>query len=344
MKSKNKWNLKQQAQFCRRLGELLEKGYTLSQGIEFLTLQLSKSQQEDLQYCIGKMKEGYLLHEVLEHLSFHRDLLSYLYFSEQQGELAKALLEGSSIIAKKDAYYKKFIKVIRYPVFLIVVVSLLFVAVQQVLLNQFDQLNQSMKLTKTTFSTILHNVYAITPYIFLTGLCGLILSLAFYFTFFKKQSPILQMNIICKIPFLHSSVAQINSQYFSFQLSTLLSGGLSINEALLIFEQQYHLAFFQIEAARIRQQLTSGECLEAIIKSRPYFEKELALVISHGQSNGNLANELYHYSQYTLLRIEEKVMSFLNILQPALFISVGMIVVFIYLAIMIPMFQLVKAL
>ena len=133
------------------------------------------------------------------------------------------------------------------------------------------------------------------------------------------------------------------SHYFSIQLSSLLKGGLSIYQALQVFENSPYMPFYQQEAIKIKKQLASGDSLEFIIGSREYFESELAVVIYHGQTNGEIARELYDYSQYAMQRLEDKIGKILLVIQPLLFFSIGLIVIFMYLAMLLPMFKMINA-
>ncbi|WP_083849195.1 type II secretion system F family protein [Bacillus timonensis] len=133
-----------------------------------------------------------------------------------------------------------------------------------------------------------------------------------------------------------------NSHFFSVQLSNLLKGGLSIFQALTMFEQQRHSPFFREEAKEMKQLLRAGNRFDEILRVREYYEADLAMIISHGQTNGNLASELQHYSQYVMEKVEEKVTRLLAIVQPILFTIIGIIIVMMYGAIMVPMFQLLN--
>ena len=106
---------------------------------------------------------------------------------------------------------------------------------------------------------------------------------------------------------------------FSTQLSGLLHGGLSVQEALTIMMKQKYHPFFQYEADRIERQLIAGEPLQSIIDKSGYYEKELSYIITHGQANGNLANELGDYSELIIEKVEQKIKRMSFVIQPILF-------------------------
>ena len=87
--SKSGWKLKDQAIFLKKLGELLENGYSLSDAIRFLKFQESKKKQVDFQDVLKDFKNGYPLHYVLTKMRFHPQLVSYIYYGEQYGDYPK---------------------------------------------------------------------------------------------------------------------------------------------------------------------------------------------------------------------------------------------------------------
>ncbi|MCT4572040.1 type II secretion system F family protein, partial [Bacillus thuringiensis] len=97
------------------------------------------------------------------------------------------------------------------------------------------------------------------------------------------------------------------------------------------------------EANRIERQLIGGEQLQSIIAKSGYYEKELSYVITHGQANGNLGIELGDYSDLIMEKIERKIKHMLVIIQPILFTCIGGIVVLMYLAMIMPMFQMMNS-
>lgn len=340
---KNKWKPHVQVVFLKRLGELLDHGYSLTQGIEFLQLQMSETCRLDLQTGLQKLKEGESFYRILTDLKFHKDVLSYLFFAQKQGDISFALREGSSILARRIDHIAKLKKMISYPLFLIIFVSCIVTVMERVLLPQFLQLYDSMNLDTSFFISVLQNFSHSSKLVIYVLIVFLASSLFYYFLYFNRQSATKQMNLIVKIPFIKKWIRLMNSYFFSVQLSNLLKGGLSIYEAIKSFEEQQHSRFFKEEAAEIKALLTSGERLDLIITSRTYFDKELAQIIKHGQSHGNLDQELYHYSHYTLEQLDNKIATFLKVSQPLLFASIGLIIVLMYMAIMLPMFKLINS-
>src|SRR5699024_4287865 len=114
------------------------------------------------------------------------------------------------------------------------------------------------------------------------------------------------LSILMRIPILRSFLTITITQYFAVQLSRLTKGGLSIFESLTIFEGQNHLAFFQQQATEMKVFLRNGERFDDVLRQNKFYAEELSEVVAHGQSNGNLGEELLHYSNLLLEMIENR--------------------------------------
>ncbi len=147
---------------------------------------------------------------------------------------------------------------------------------------------------------------------------------------------------LSKLPLYGPITIKFCSQYFAMQLSQLLRGGLSVHESLSVFENQMHIPLLQVEATQMKKELRGGESLSSIIDSRSYFEEELSKTIAFGSANGELSRELYYYTKLSSEALEDHINRRLAIIQPTVFITIGIIIMAIYLAIMQPIFQMLN--
>ncbi|MDM5189954.1 competence type IV pilus assembly protein ComGB [Bacillus sp. DX4.1] len=337
------WRLYEQVLLLKRLGELLEKGYSLLHALEFLQFQLSSQKQIQLQYIAEELKKGKSLHDAFHQLMFHPDILSYLFYAQRHGDVSFALQQGSVLLHRKDKHQKDMMKVLRYPIFLSLFLVGILLVFNLVLLPQFSTLYSSLQASSSSFTDYIMLFIQVLPYMIAVFFLLIVLGTCIYVFYIKKLPPVQRMNVFIRLPLIKPFLILINSHYFSVQLSGLLQGGLSVLEALTLMIEQKHHPFFQCEAARIEESLIAGEQLDSIIMKSRYYERELSYVIAHGQANGNLATELGDYSELTIEKMEGKVNRILVIIQPLLFTCIGVIVVLMYLAMIMPMFQMMNS-
>ncbi|MEH7178735.1 competence type IV pilus assembly protein ComGB [Neobacillus vireti] len=337
---RHKWTVDEQAKFLKRIGELLARGYPIAEAIESISLHLPKNRKEELYKCLVDLKNGGSFHDVLGNLGFHKDLIGYVYFAEQHGSFAEAILEGSSLALVKENDRRKLIKLLQYPALLIFITGLLFVFVQKSLLPKFTSLFQSMGLEANFFMKLLYSFDTYFPIIGGTFVLITAIAVLYYAFVFRKVSILHQRSQLVRIPIVGSLLKLLFTQYFSVQLSFLLASGISVFEALQLFEKNLRQPFYSQLGMEIKKKLLTGEKLEFILASFPFFEKEFPMIIKHGQENGKLEQELLFFSQHCVVNMEEKIEKSLKMIQPVLYLFIGLLVVSMYLAILLPMFNL----
>lgn len=337
---RHKWSINEQASFLKRTGELLARGYPISEAIESLAIQLPENRKEDLNGCLVDLKQGHSFHDVLDKLGFDKDLIGYVYFAEQHGSFAEALLEGSGLALLKDRDVRKLIKLLQYPILLIMITGFLFIFVKNTLLPRFTVLFKSMGLEENFFTKVIYGFNQYFPLMIYSLLFLLFSTGMYYFLIFRKLSILKQRSQLVRIPIIGKVLKLLFTHYFSIQLSFLLSGGISVSEALLLFERNLRQPFYSALGKEIKSKLITGEKLDKILANLSFFEKEFPIIVKHGQENGKLEQELQFFSQLCVDRVEELIEKSLKALQPILYLFIGFLVVSMYLAILLPMFHL----
>lgn len=330
----------EQATFLRRIGELLARGYPIAAAMESVSFQLPPTKKAELAECLVDFKKGLAFHEVLGNLQFQKDLIGYVYFAEQHGSFAEALLEGSDLAIRKAKEMHSLFKLLQYPFVLIMITGFLFIFVEKTLLPKFTALFKSMNLEANFFTNVVYAFGRYFPLVVITLFIFLLLLAIYYWFIFRKFSILQQKSQLSHIPFVGNILKLLYTHYFSTQLSFLLSGGISISEALLLFESNKSQHFYSELAKQIKLKLVTGEKLEAILSTFTFFEKELPLIVKHGQENGKLEQELLFYSKHCIVLLEDKMEKGLKTIQPILYLVIGFLVVSMYLAILLPMFHL----
>ncbi|WP_251551366.1 competence type IV pilus assembly protein ComGB [Neobacillus muris] len=341
--NRRKWPVDEQASFLRRVGELLARGYPIAEAIESISLHLPKHRKEVLKDCLQELKRGIPFHDVLDQLGFHNDLIGYVYYAEQHGSFAEALLEGSSLVQLKDRDLKKLLRMLQYPLFLLLLTGLLFGFIENTLLPRFTSLFASLGLEDNFFTKIVYAFDIYFPFVVKVFIAIICVIACYYFFIFRKYSVLKQRTLLVGLPIAGRVLKLLFTHYFAIQLSFLLQGGISVSEALSLFEQNHKQPFFSQLGRGIKTKLVTGETLGSILSSFSFFEKEFPVIVKHGQENGKLEQELLFFSKHCIVEMEERIEKTLKIVQPLLYLFIGFLVVSMYLAILLPMFHLLDS-
>lgn len=337
---RRKWPLKEQAEFLKKAGELLHRGYHMSEAIESLSYQLPGTRKQDLLDCLALLKNGVPFHKALEQLGFNKELSGYVFFAEKHGNFAEAVLEGSKALLNRDRDAKKLVKLMYYPLLLFAFTSILLIFVQESLLPRFSLLFDSMGLEENIFTVIISAFGQALPIVGIIGAFVVAAGAGLYQFWFKALPVLSQRKHLLRIPFAGSLLRILHTHYFSIQLCYLLSGGLSVFEALSFFVENKKQEFYSEAASLIKEQLAGGERLDAILAAMPFFEQEFPMVVRHGQENGRLGEELRFYSKNCLSQLEGRIEKLTRFIQPAMFLVIAVLVICIYMAILLPMFHM----
>lgn len=339
MKS-NRWLVTEQSNLLKHVGELLDRGYSLAEALESTSLQMEKGKKMQINNSIKLLKEGFAFSIVIQKLGFHQTLVSYVYFAEQHGGQAHAYIEASKYMLRQQKDKKELIKVLTYPLILVFATILLFVFVDQFLLPKFVSLFESMDLPSNLFTRVIIFIGSTIPFVTTLLVVTLLIFTSYYLLAFKNYSALKQKKILVSIPWFGPFFQLLITHYFSVQMSYLLRGGLSINDAVSLFEGNKENKFDQELGVYLKQHLLKGISLEEIIKEQKIFERDFSMVIQHGQKNGRLDQELYFFSSYCMNRFQEKVNYIMKFIQPSIYLLVGVLIISMYLSILLPMFHL----
>lgn len=338
-----KWSEKEKADFLKRIGLLMKRGYPLANSLELYALNERKSVQTHIAEILEQLKNGERIYEILQRYEFPDDIVASLYFFEKY-DLSQGFIHSGQFLEKRETFKYKLQKILQYPLFLIWLTSIMVYLLFQHLIPQFSKLYDSIGSTLPKASQLIIITVKTLPYLFILGGILLFIFIASRIFKLRRQSPRTKLLYLLRFPVIRTFTRLFATHRFSLNLSSLLYSGVSINEAMQIFEQQTYSPFLQQEASEIKSRLISGETLEQIMNEREPYQKELAAIIKHGQMSGNLADELMIYAERLFQKIEERLIQTLNIIQPIVFTIVGFIVLLMFLAVMLPMLQFIQSL
>lgn len=337
------WPLAEQALFFTRLGRLLERGYPLGQALEFLAIQAPTHRRMEVERCLQQLRAGLPLFAAVEALSVDRMAVNLLFFAERHGDLPRGMAETGEALAQKARFYEQLHRFSRYPLFLLSLLIIMLVLMEWWLLPQFERAAAAFSPqrghTAWLLAVVAHAPMAMAAIAVLAVFSGL-----FYTAYFRRWPVSRKLQFALRIPGLASFLRLFLTCLTARQLGRLLQAGLSVYEALEVFSEPASGPFLQVEGRRIRDGLVGGMALDVLVGAARYYEPELALVIRHGQSNGELGKELEHYSEFLLQMIEKRAEAALKLVQPLLLSVVGALIVGMYLAILLPMFSMLNSL
>lgn len=145
---------------------------------------------------------------------------------------------------------------------------------------------------------------------------------------------------LLKVPILGLFFISINSARFTRTLAMLMSAGIPIVEAMRNATQVLTLLPMKQSMDHAISDITSGNSLCMALDHTGYFSKIIIRLIASGESGGRLDMMLEKAADYQDQKISQWIAGFLAVFQPLIILIMGMVVLFIGVASLLPIFQM----
>lgn len=336
---KHQLNDEQQLLFLQRLHRLLMDGYSLTRALKVLNW--NKSFIQSTKIITEHLTQGKYIDEAFNQANFHHTIVAYLYFVRFNHDLTTSLNKAIHMFSQRVENRKKFIRIIRYPLVLSFIFIILLFFLKGTILPSFLKLFQHSQESSNTI------VLAITFIDILVGLvlimiCIILVSF-FGWKFYLKKLPIEeQITYFIKIPIYRSFIRLQTSYYFTTHISMFLKTGMSMQTILRQMTLQNKLPLISYYASLMEQQLQNGFQLDHLIINFYFIEPQIAYIFEQQQNNDMLEYDLRAYADYVVQYMEDQIKKILTLIQPVFFCILASFIVFIYLALMWPMFQIIQ--
>ena len=123
-------------------------------------------------------------------------------------------------------------------------------------------------------------------------------------------------------------------------LPTLLAHGVSIDTSLRVATRSVSNVFIREEVDKFEDRIKEGSSLAEAMKASNIFTPSFINVITVGEDSGQLAFVLANLSTDYNKEINRKIKGLISLLEPILILGVGLIVGFVVISMLLPIFQI----
>lgn len=145
-------------------------------------------------------------------------------------------------------------------------------------------------------------------------------------------------SILARLPFIGIFVQTYLTAYYAREWGNMISQGMELTQIFQMMQEQGSQLFKEI-GQDLAQTLKNGREFSQTIGTYPFFRKELSLIIEYGEVKSKLGSELEIYAEKTWEVFFTRVNRTMNLVQPLVFIFVALIIVLLYAAMLMPMYQ-----
>lgn len=173
------------------------------------------------------------------------------------------------------------------------------------------------------------------------GLILLIFILFIIFTirYLYKNNHKFRMNIDKKL-FKLNMISQIEVAKFAHVLSFQLREGLPLTDALHYASLIINNKYMQETVGQVRESVQSGSKFSVSVRNAGIFPELFPAAVSTGESSGNMPELLERVNEFYSKNVDKFIASFISALEPLFIVFIGLLVGFIVVSIMEPLFSM----
>lgn len=147
--------------------------------------------------------------------------------------------------------------------------------------------------------------------------------------------------IYIQIPFIGTMLRNYQLALFSQLFATLLKSGLTIGESISIIEGAVSNIHYKESIRTAGQRIDQGTTLsDAIRERKDLYPRSVISIVATGEKTGNLANSFSHLADFYGKEVRIQAKKLPTIIEPALLIIIALIVGFVALSIIMPIYEL----
>ena len=146
--------------------------------------------------------------------------------------------------------------------------------------------------------------------------------------------------LLINAPGITKVVIQLNLARFSRTLSLLLKSGSALPESLQMAGDTVSNHIFREAVADVRTQVMQGAALGRAVEALPFMPQLYVQMVMVGEESGSLEINLANMASYYEEEVENQLNTLTAMIEPALTVTLGVIVGFIALAVILPILQL----
>ena len=324
------------ASITRRLSTLLASGVPLTESIGAL----SAEQKDEWKNVLIDLKESLTAGASLARaMQAYPDIFPDFYTGmiaagESSGKLTEVLLKLADFLENENSIKSKVRTALIYPIFMaavsILILVFLFTFVIPKITKIFEDTSASLPFITVALIWI-SNLFRNFWWLLLLISAGI----AALYKWVRKNKKEVIDAILLKDP--TGILTGLYMLRFSMTMGFLLSGGLPILKSMQLTSKATGNVVLEQRILSAQNLVSQGSRLSSSLDG---FPPTLLQIISTGEQTGRLAEVLIKTAESYESEFERKLQGAIGLLEPALILAMGLIVGFIVVAVLLPIFEL----
>ncbi|RJP44990.1 hypothetical protein C4587_01205 [Candidatus Parcubacteria bacterium] len=339
--------IQEKINFSQHLAIVIKAGLPLLEGLRVIRRQTrSKTLAKIIDQMTVDLNNGKFLADSLEQYRgvFGEFYISIVRIGESSGTLGTNLVYLAEEIEKSKEIKGKVRSALIYPIVILVatvgITALLTFFVLPKVLPIFTSLRIELPLTTkvviASFNLILNYGWYL-----LAGL--VIFTVGLRLLLFVQPVRFFYHRMLFYVPVISRLTTDVNMANFTRVFGILLKSGIKIVEAITITSKTFTNLVYRKALVDAADEIRRGEQFSKGLNKQPqFFPPLLAGMIEIGENTGNLEENLEYLAQYYTKSVDSSIRNLTSVLEPALILVMGVVVGFISLSIITPIYSLTQ--
>lgn len=332
------------ALLTRQFATMLAAGIPLEETLLSVAEQADKARIKNMVMAVrAKVLEGFTFADGLAEFpaTFDKLYCATVSAGEKTGHLDKVLERLADFSERRHAIRQKIQQALIYPSIIILasisIVSFLLVYVVPKMVTVFKQSGQ---LLPTATNILLH----ISAFIQHAGIY-LLLALVLFIIVWRRMLKRAHFKAwvdgwVLKLPLIGKATRLINTARFSHTFAILNTAGVEVIEAMRVSTDLVENTSIHKSLLVATKQVREGVAISKTLRQTGFFPPMSIYLIASGENSGKLDEMLDRTAKTQETQVEQSINIMLTLFEPLMILVMGAIVLFIVLAILLPIFNM----
>ncbi|MDP3954047.1 MAG: type II secretion system F family protein [bacterium] len=342
-------SLKEKMLFAKHMAIMTGSGMQMLESIQVLRSQTtSKSLQIVLDQLMEDVRNGQFLSTSLERYKhiFNDFFINVIRVGEASGTLSDNFKYLADELKKQQELNRKIKGAMIYPIIIVVatvgITSLMTFFIFPKILPVLKSINVELPATTRGFIKVSDFMFNYGSYV-IGGFVAFLIGLWFILRIGRVR--FIWHKIILNLPLVNNMSRAINMIKFSRTLALLLKSDVKIVESLNITADTLTNLVYRQAVKETANRVQMGDLISKYLKENPHlFPTLMSQMISVGENTGKLDESALYLADFYEGELDETTKALSNALEPILLVVMGLIVGFVALAIITPIYKITETL
>lgn len=267
--------------------------------------------------------------------------IAMIVAGETSGNLGHALHRLAEYFEHRDKLAKRIKTALAYPVFVLMLISALVLAIMVFVVPRFrqifDQLGNKLPAFTQAFMNLHETLCSNAPRllgVMVVAICAIVLSVR------TRQGHVVLSRLVLRLPVFGRLVSELFIETFCTTTATLLEAGVPVLEVFDILANMTRNAVIAKAIARTKKRLMDGSNIAMSMASAGFFPNMVVKMTQVGEESGSLVPILRKTSEHYERRISTTIDATISLLEPLMIVFIGAIVLVAVIALYLPIFSI----